>query len=413
MKNLAYLGVGSNLGDSFFLIREAIDLLNQKVQGRLLAISSLFKTLPVGGPKDQPDYINGCAALVTDLNPLQLLEKMREVEQQLGRTRGEANGPRTIDLDLLLFDNQLISGGDLQVPHPRMHLRSFVLRPLQEIAPYVFHPIFNQTITELLYELEGIIPVHQPLFRDLVGKKILVTGSTSGIGLACAIELVLAGAKVIFHGRKPLESMSSYLNFGENCSGFSHYIKADLKTDEGCSFLLNQAWEVAKGLDGVMLNAGADILTGENARMEVNQKFGELVQMDLQSTFYLAREFGYRMKKSCKGVLITTGWDQAVTGFKGDSGEMFAAIKGGIMNFSRSLSLSLAPEIRVNCLAPGWIKTSWGDTAPEFWQNKATYECPLQRWGIPQDVASVAHWLFSDKSSFVNGQTIAVNGGVV
>jgi 3-oxoacyl-[acyl-carrier protein] reductase len=92
---------------------------------------------------------------------------------------------------------------------------------------------------------------------------------------------------------------------------------------------------------------------------------------------------------------------------------MFAAIKGGIMNFSRSLSLSLAPEVRVNCMAPGWIKTSWGETASEYWQKKAKEECPLQRWGVPQDIASAARWLFSDKSSFVNGQTLAINGGVV
>ena len=412
MTHLAYLGFGSNLGDSKALILRALQCLEQKVFGKILAVSSLYKTLPVGGPADQSDYINGCAAIVCNLEPLQLLEKMRAVEEEFGRVREVLNGPRTIDLDLLLFDDQLVSG-ELQVPHPRMHTRSFVLRPLFEIAPFAIHPILNRTIAELLFDLEGIIPLQSSFARELEGRKILVTGSTSGIGMACAVELALAGAKVVFHGRKPLDKINAYLDFAANCSGFSRYIQADLKSEDGCSSLIKQAWDDINGLDGVLLNAGADILTGEISQMNVDQKFKELIQVDLHSTFSLAREFGKRMKLAGKGVLLTTGWDQAVTGFKGDSGEMFAAIKGGVMNFSRSLSLSLAPEVRVNCIAPGWIKTSWGETASEYWQQKAKEECPLQRWGEPQDIASAARWLFSDKSSFVSGQILAINGGIV
>ena len=412
MTHLAYLGFGSNLGDSQALILRALQCLEQKVFGKILAVSSLYKTLPVGGPADQSDYINGCAAIVCNLEPLQLLEKMRAVEDEFGRVREVLNGPRTIDLDLLLFDDQLVSG-ELQVPHPRMHTRSFVLRPLFEIAPFAIHPILNRTIAELLFDLEGIIPLQSSSARELEGRKILVTGSTSGIGMACAVELALAGAKVVFHGRKPLDKINAYLDFAANCSGFSRYIQADLKSEDGCSSLIKQAWDDINGLDGVLLNAGADILTGEISQMNVDQKFKELIQVDLHSTFSLAREFGKRMKLAGKGVLLTTGWDQAVTGFKGDCCEMFAAIKGGVMNFSRSLSLSLAPEVRVNCIAPGWIKTSWGETASEYWQQKAKEECPLQRWGEPQDIASAARWLFSDKSSFVSGQILAINGGIV
>ena len=107
------------------------------------------------------------------------------------------------------------------------------------------------------------------------------------------------------------------------------------------------------------------------------------------------------------------GWDQAETGMEGDSGEMFAATKGAVMAFTRSLSLSLAPEVRVNCLAPGWIKTAWGESASSEWQDRAVRETPLRRWGTPEDVAQAARFLVSPKSSFLTGQVIRVNGGAV
>jgi 3-oxoacyl-[acyl-carrier protein] reductase len=95
----------------------------------------------------------------------------------------------------------------------------------------------------------------------------------------------------------------------------------------------------------------------------------------------------------------------------GDSGELFAAVKGAVMAFSRSLAHSLAPEVRVNCLAPGWIKTAWGSGAPETWQERAQRESLLRRWGTPDDVAQVARFLVSPAAAFVTGQIICVNGG--
>ncbi len=108
MTHLAYLGFGSNLGDSQALIFQALQSLEQKANCKTLAISNLYKTSPVGGPTDQSDYINGAAAIVCNLEPHILLEKMRLVEEDLGRVREVLNGPRTIDLDLLLFDDQLV-----------------------------------------------------------------------------------------------------------------------------------------------------------------------------------------------------------------------------------------------------------------------------------------------------------------
>jgi 3-oxoacyl-[acyl-carrier protein] reductase len=111
------------------------------------------------------------------------------------------------------------------------------------------------------------------------------------------------------------------------------------------------------------------------------------------------------------GAIVNMGWDQAETGMAGDSGEFFAATKGAVMAATRSLAKSLAPEVRVNCVAPGWIRTEWGEQASAEWQERAQRESLLGRWGKPEDIARVACFLASPAAEFVNGQIIHINGG--
>jgi 3-oxoacyl-[acyl-carrier protein] reductase len=113
------------------------------------------------------------------------------------------------------------------------------------------------------------------------------------------------------------------------------------------------------------------------------------------------------------GSIVTMGWDQAESGMEGDSGELFAATKGAILSFTRSLAVSLAPEVRVNSLAPGWIKTAWGQNASRAWQDRVIAETPLARWGTPEDIAAVACFLVSDSAAYLTGQVIRVNGGSI
>jgi len=127
----------------------------------------------------------------------------------------------------------------------------------------------------------------------------------------------------------------------------------------------------------------------------------------------MARRLGAKMKQRGRGLILTTGWDTAETGMEGDSGQLFAAVKGAITCFTRSLALDLAPAVRVNCLAPGWIRTGWGETATQAWQDRVRKETPLGVWGLPEDVANAAVWLANPKSKYITGQTIRINGGAI
>jgi 2-amino-4-hydroxy-6-hydroxymethyldihydropteridine diphosphokinase len=130
----AYVGLGANLGNPEASIHRALELLAQTPGIRLAGVSTLRWTEPVGF-KDQPRFLNGAAALDTELSARALLDRLLEVEQELGRVRGVPNGPRTIDLDLLLYDQVELKLAGLELPHPRLHLRCFALTPLHELDP--------------------------------------------------------------------------------------------------------------------------------------------------------------------------------------------------------------------------------------------------------------------------------------
>jgi 3-oxoacyl-[acyl-carrier protein] reductase len=158
-------------------------------------------------------------------------------------------------------------------------------------------------------------------------------------------------------------------------------------------------------------NAGTDVLTGNAAYWSFDEKLTALWNVDVVATLRLSRAIGDLMSKRGHGVILNIGWDQAESGMAGDSGQMFAAVKSAVMAATRSLAKSFAPEVRVNCVAPGWIQTDWGHQASDVWQQIAVGDSLMQRWGKPEDVARVVRFLVSPAAEFVNGQVIAVNGG--
>ena len=247
----------------------------------------------------------------------------------------------------------------------------------------------------------------------LLGLRAAVLGSTSGIGRAVAVALAKAGADVIVHGRRSVAAAHQVADSIRAMGRRSGVIMADLGDRAEGDRLAEEAWNLWDGLDAWLHLAGADTLTGEGVKLSFEGKLDLLWEVDVVSSIRLCREIGRRMKARGSGSIVTMGWDQAETGMEGDSGEIFAATKGAVMAFTRSLSLSLAPEVRVNAIAPGWIKTAWGDQASSTWQDRVLRETPRGRWGTPEDIAQAALFLVEPASNFITGQIIRVNGGAI
>jgi 2-amino-4-hydroxy-6-hydroxymethyldihydropteridine diphosphokinase len=150
MANLAYFSLGSNVGDRSGNLRAAIERLREF--GRVIAVSGFYETEPVG-LREQPWFLNCAVALETSESAGVLLKKSLAIEQEMGRLRTRDKGPRTIDIDILLFGNEVVEERGLKIPHPAMHERRFVLEPLAEIAPEAAHPTTGKTVGELLAEL--------------------------------------------------------------------------------------------------------------------------------------------------------------------------------------------------------------------------------------------------------------------
>jgi len=154
----AYLLLGGNLGDREGNLKRAIELLNEKI-GKVTAVSSLYETA-AWGKTDQPAFLNQAVALQTNLSALEVLDHALTIEQELGRVRKDKWGERLIDIDLILFGDEIINVPDkLQVPHPHMQHRKFVMEPLAEIAPDVVHPVLGETILAMSRNIEDPLEV--------------------------------------------------------------------------------------------------------------------------------------------------------------------------------------------------------------------------------------------------------------
>lgn len=154
MASCALIGLGSNLGDRRATLEGAIAALEATPGVRVRRVSAFRETEPVGGPSGQGAYLNAAAVLETTLGPFELLPLLQAIEARFGRVRTVRWGERTLDLDLLLFDDRIIQTPDLSVPHPRLTERRFVLEPLAEVAPQAVEPRTRRTVSELLADLD-------------------------------------------------------------------------------------------------------------------------------------------------------------------------------------------------------------------------------------------------------------------
>lgn len=245
----------------------------------------------------------------------------------------------------------------------------------------------------------------------LRGQVAVVTGASGGIGLAIAHQLAAAGADIVIHGRTRSDLAEEAAKSVRELGRSAKVILRDLADTLSQQELVRETWDWRGRVNAWINAAGVDVLTGEASLWTFEKRLAALWEIDVAATIGLSRLAGARMKAAGSGSIVNIGWDQAEQGMAGDSGEMFAAVKGAVMAFTRSLAQSLAPQVRVNCLAPGWIRTAWGENASAYWQERACRESLRGRWGTPQDVARAALFLVSPQADFISGQVLCVNGG--
>ncbi|MSR80754.1 MAG: 2-amino-4-hydroxy-6-hydroxymethyldihydropteridine diphosphokinase [Gemmataceae bacterium] len=408
---IALVALGSNLGERADQLNRAVENLRSQFPIRVLQRSGWIETDPVGGPPGQPPFLNGVVELETELKPHDLLHALLTVETAMGRVRTVVNAPRTVDLDLLIYDDLILDEPGLCLPHRRLTERFFVLIPLEQIGSGVMVPGTGLTIAEHLAKLTGLKPYGPDAQRPLRGKTIVVTGASTGIGRAGALELALAGADLVLHGRNS-DRLEGVALLCRRRGAKVHTLLANLDS-EGPKVLWDRFLKLDVIPEGWINNAGADILTGSGPGLSFDEKLEALWRVDVRSTLELSRLAGSLMVEKKGGVVINMGWDQAETGMEGDSGTLFGTTKGAVVMMTRALAADLAPKVRVHCVSPGWIKTKWGEHAPLAWQERVLRETPLARWGTAEDVAKAFVWLMSPASQYLTGQTVRVNGGAI
>jgi 3-oxoacyl-[acyl-carrier protein] reductase len=240
----------------------------------------------------------------------------------------------------------------------------------------------------------------------------VVTGASSGIGRGIAEAFAAEGASVLVAFRAnhagAEEAVAAIRDAGGQAEAAT---AADVAKAADIDRLVGEAFR--DRVDVWVNNAGADILTGERARLSDTEKLDRVLQVDLRGTVLCSWRVAERMRAQGHGVILNVSWDRVLTGAAGREAEIYAAGKGGILSFSKSLAQTFAPQVRVGVLAPGWISTAFAASLGEEDRRRIADEMPLQRWGTPEDVARAAVFLASRDAQFLTGTTLLVNGGAV
>ncbi len=247
----------------------------------------------------------------------------------------------------------------------------------------------------------------------LGGQVAVVTGASRGIGRAIALALAGAGARVVVNYARSREAGESVAAEVKAAGGEALAVGADVSRADEVERLLRATREAFGGLHAWVNNAGADILTGEARTWPAERQWDEVMAVDLKGAWLCSRAAAAAMRRDGSGVIVNVSWDHVAHGMGNATAAIYAAAKGGVAAMSRSLAREFAPEVRVNVVAPGWIRTQWLDGAGAEVQQRVATATPLGRVGAPADVAGAVAFLISPEAAFITGQTLAVNGGVV
>jgi 3-oxoacyl-[acyl-carrier protein] reductase len=251
--------------------------------------------------------------------------------------------------------------------------------------------------------------------KTFQGTAAVVTGASSGIGRAIAIGLARAGVeRLLVHYRHNQDGAEETATQLRELGCESSTVAADLSRSTDREQLIKTAFGRLGVIQTWVNNAGADVLTGDAASIDFESKLRLLLDVDVIGTIDLSRALTKQLmdqETEHPPSLTFIGWDQAPQGMEGDAGQMFGPVKAAVMAFAASLAQDVAPKLRVNTVAPGWIQTSWGESTSDYWDQRAKQQSLMQRWGRPEDVAKAVVYAATPPNDFLVGQTINVNGG--
>src|SRR5262245_5184492 len=249
---------------------------------------------------------------------------------------------------------------------------------------------------------------------SLAGRTMVVTGASSGIGRGIALAAARAGADIALTYRSN-EAGARQTAEGIEAVGRRALVrKMDLGDPDSVGAFAREVSDTYPRVDAWVNNAGADVVTTGADSLSRLDKLDMLLRVDLRGTMIASWKAAELMGAQTEGgVIINVSWDHVVTGMEGTNPQLYAAAKGGVSAFSKALARSVAPRVRVNIVAPGWIETAFGEGVDRDTYRAVAKSTPLRRWGTPQDVAGAVVFLASPAASFLTGETINVGGGVV
>ncbi len=250
--------------------------------------------------------------------------------------------------------------------------------------------------------------------KRLKDKVTVITGASNGIGRGIAQAFASEEADIVVNYLRSKGRAEALVKEIKQSGRRAIAVQADMAREEDINRLIKATIDEFGRIDVWVNNAGADILTGSGANADIDEKLEQLIEVDLKGTINACWLVTPTMQAQGHGVIVNMGWDLATHGFQGINPQIFAATKAGVLGFTRSFAKTVAPEIRVNMVSPGWIATTFAekDMDDEYFQARIK-EIPLGRFGKPEDVAAAAVFLACDESSYLTGEAIKINGGLI
>jgi 3-oxoacyl-[acyl-carrier protein] reductase len=240
-------------------------------------------------------------------------------------------------------------------------------------------------------------------------KNVVITGAGRGIGSALALGFAKQGASVLVHYAHSQLEARGVVQQIKAMGGSAQALQAVLP--EEAERLVAEAVAHFGAIDVWINNAGASANSSETGGLDEEARLKQVMEVDVMGTWRCCRAVATHIREG--GCILNIGWNHALDGAPGLVSQLYATGKGAVIAMSRSMARELAPRVRVNCIAPGWIENEWARSHSQAFRDKIASQIPMQRWGTPEDIAQAALFLASPNASFITGQVLVVDGGEV